>query len=42
MFAVKLNQEGGFNVRSFNKVSKIALLPSHKMKREAYKKYQQI
>ena len=42
MFAVKLNQEGGFNFKSFNKVSDIALLPSRKVIDQAFKKYQQI
>ena len=40
MFAVKLNEQGGFNVKSFNSVSNIALLPSHKMQKAAFKKYQ--
>ena len=42
MFAVKLNQEGGFNFKSFNKVSDIALLPSRRVMDMAFKKYQQI
>ena len=39
MFAVKLNQEGGFNIKSFNKVSNIALLPNQKARMSTFKKY---
>ena len=40
MFAVKMQQEGGFNIKSFNKVSRVPLLPPQTVVRSAFKKYQ--
>ena len=42
MFAVKMQQEGGFNVKSFNKVSKHTLAPTQKVIRKAFEQYKKI
>ena len=42
MFAVKMQQEGGFNVKSFNKVSKHTLVPTQKVIRKAFEHYRKI
>ena len=42
MFAVKMQQEGGFNMKSFNKVSKHTLVPTQKVIRKAFEQYQKL